>query len=187
MVKRRSTSPARSQGLRQLVLKPQDFAVGLKLVVIQSAPYSYAELAQAMRLSKFEAHSAVQRLLAARLAIDEGGAVRPAAAILGSFAVGGAPYAFPPVRGGVTIGFPTAYAVPPLSEQVVSADELPPVWPHPEGPARGLALAPLYPSLPLAAAADAELYALLALFDGLRIGRAREREIAGRLLRERIG
>lgn len=67
------------------------------------------------------------------------------------------------------------------------ADELPPVWPHPDGPVRGLALAPLYPSLPLAAAGDAELYALLALFDALRIGRAREREIAGRLLRERIG
>jgi len=186
MVKRKGAA-ANSRGLRQAVLKPQDFAVGLKLVGLGSASYTYDRLAQAMHLSKFEAHSAVQRLLAARLAVAEGGAVRPLASALGSFAVHGAPYAFPPVRGGVTIGFPTAYAVPPLSEQIVSAEELPPVWPHAEGPARGLALAPLYPSLPLAAAADAELYALLALFDALRIGRAREREIAGRLLRERLG
>ncbi|MDX2170446.1 MAG: hypothetical protein SF182_25465 [Deltaproteobacteria bacterium] len=186
MLASRKKPPSRA-GQRQWVLKPQDFAVALKLVGLGEARFTYAELAAAMHLSKFEAHSAVRRLIAARLAIGEDGAVRIAAPALAAFAVSGAPYAYPPLRGGVTIGFPTAYAVPPLSLQVVSADQSPPVWPHPQGPVRGLALAPLYASLPLAAAADADLYALLALFDALRIGRARERELATQMLRERIG
>ena len=45
---------------------------------------------------------------------------------------------------------------------------------------------PLYPKLPLAAARDQALYELLALFDALRIGQAREREMARKLLEERL-
>jgi hypothetical protein len=61
------------------------------------------------------------------------------------------------------------------------------VWPHADGLVRGSALLPLYPKLPLAAAKDPALYELLALFDALRIGQAREREIARKLLEERLG
>jgi hypothetical protein len=51
---------------------------------------------------------------------------------------------------------------------------------------RGSALLPLYPNLPLTAEKDQTLYELLALFDALRIGQAREREIARTLLEERL-
>ena len=51
---------------------------------------------------------------------------------------------------------------------------------------RGSALLPLYPKLPLAASKDQPLYELLALFDALRIGQAREREMARKLLEERL-
>ena len=61
-----------------------------------------------------------------------------------------------------------------------------PVWPHPEGTVKGEALLPLYAKLPLAAGDDARFYELLALFDALRIGQAREREMARRLLEERL-
>jgi hypothetical protein len=44
----------------------------------------------------------------------------------------------------------------------------------------------LYGNLPLAAGEDSKLYELLALFDALRIGQAREREIARKLLEERL-
>jgi hypothetical protein len=47
-------------------------------------------------------------------------------------------------------------------------------------------LLPLYPKLPLAAMRDPALYELLALFDALRIGQAREREMARELLEERL-
>jgi hypothetical protein len=171
---------------RQWALKPQDLAIALKLVVLRGERLPYRELGHQMRLSQFEAHAATQRLLAARLAVEVEGVIRPVTAILEPFVLHGAPYSFPPVRGEMTIGFPTAYGVGPLKEKVLFSDENPPVWPHPEGTHRGLTLQPLYENLPLAARDDAALYELLALFDALRIGQARERELATGLLQERL-
>jgi hypothetical protein len=42
----------------------------------------------------------------------------------------------------------------------------------------GLGWSPLHPSVPFAAMQDAKLYELLALFDALRVGKARERGMA---------
>jgi hypothetical protein len=168
------------------VLKPQDLAVALKLVTLQGQQPSYSVLAKQLRLSQFEAHAAVQRLLAARLAVERDGAVRPSMAALRTFVISGAPYAYPPVRGESTIGFPTAHAVAPMKGRVHVSDGPIPVWPHPDGSVRGEALLPLYEKLPLAAEADSKLYELLALFDALRVGQARERELARKLLEERL-
>ena len=171
---------------RQWVLKPQDLVVALKLHLLGDDPWSYAALARSLHLSGFEAHAAVQRLVAARLAIEVDGRIRPIVASLRTFMVRGAPYAYPPVRSRVTIGLPTAHAVPPLQGATVVADDLPPVWPDPDGSVRGQGLLPLYPGVPAAAREDPDLYELLALFDALRSGQARERELAGRLLEERL-
>ena len=176
----------RRASTRQWVLKPQDLAIALKLVTLQGARPSYAALAKQLRLSQFEVHAAVQRLLAARLAVERDGALRPSMAAIRAFVINGAPYAYPPVRGEVTIGFPTAHAVAPLKNSAQALDTSTPVWPHPEGTTRGEALLPLYGKLPLAAGDDAKFYELLALFDALRIGQAREREIARKLLEERL-
>jgi len=172
---------------RQWVLKAQDLAVLFKLVTLRGAArMPYAVLAKQLRLSPFEAHAAVQRLMAARLVVDMGGELRPVMAAVRNFVLHGAPYCYPPVRGEITIGFPTAYAVQPLKDMVLFADEMPPVWPHPDGTTRGTALLPLYEKLPLVANEDPALYELLALFDALRVGQARERELASRLLEERL-
>ena len=185
MVSKHSVAMQRA-AKRQWVLKPQDLAVAFKLVALKGKWLPYAALGKQMRLSQFEAHAAVARLVAARLAIEQEVGVRPNMALLRSFVVSGAPYAYPPVRGEITIGFATAHAVPPLKEMILSHEELPPVWPHPEGNVRGQGLLPLYEGLPLAAQDDADLYALLAMFDVLRIGQARERELAAKLLFEQI-
>jgi hypothetical protein len=171
---------------RQWVLKPQDFAVALKLVLLSGQWLPYAALGDAMRLSRFEAHAAVQRLTAARLVALVDGQPRPVMAALRGFVIFGAPYAYPAVRGEMTIGFPTAYGVSPLKEKIVASGEPPPVWPHPKGIARGPGLLPLYENLPLAAKDDPALYELLALFDALRAGQARERELARKLLEKRL-
>jgi hypothetical protein len=86
----------------------------------------------------------------------------------------------------VTIGFPTAHGAAPLKELLTASKEPPLVWPHPEGIARGPGLLPLYENLPMAAQGDPALYELLALFDALRTGQARERELARKLLEERL-
>lgn len=171
---------------RQWVLKPQDLAIALKLVALKGQWLPYAALGEAMHLSRFEAHAAVQRLMAARLVAEIGGPPQPVLAALRSFVIFGAPYAYPAVRGEMTIGFPTAHGAAPLKDSMASVHEPPPVWPHPEGIARGPGLLPLYEKLPLAARDDPMLYELLALFDALRAGQARERELAKNLLEERL-
>ena len=81
---------------------------------------------------------------------------------------------------------PTSYAASPLNGLLGGSDEPPPVWPDAEGPARGVLFSPLFESVPKAAKRDAALYELLALVDALREGRARERELAEQLLREKL-
>lgn len=162
--------------------------MALKLVTLHGEQIPYDVLAKQMRLSAFEVHAAVQRSIAARLVTKHTAPIRPTTAALRAFVISGAPYAYHPVRGDATIGFPTSHAVPPLSEQIHPSAESPPVWPHPEGTTRGQGVLALYESLPLAAVDDPRLYELLALFDALRIGQAREREreLAKKLLEQRL-
>jgi hypothetical protein len=153
---------------RQWALEPRDPAVALKLCILGHKKRPYAALGKALHLSQFEAHAAVQRLIAAKLATSLEGRVRPVMPALRSFILGGAPYGYPSVCGEVTVGVPTAHGGAPLRELVVGSAELPPVWPDPDGKARGQALLPLYPKAPRAALEDRRLYEQLALFDALR-------------------
>ena len=172
---------------RQWVLKPQDLVVAFKLVALRGGWLPYKELAKSLSLSPFEAHAAIQRLAAARLAVaGESGGSRLVKAHFENFVIYGAPYAYPAIRTEMTIGFLTAYGVAPLNEKVLFSAENPPVWPHPDGTHKGVGLLPLYEKAPLAALEDKALYQLLALFDGLRIGQARERDVATGLLVERL-
>ncbi len=170
----------------QWSLKPQDLAMAFKLVCLGRKRLSYVELAEVMHLSQFEAHACMVRLTSARLLTEVDDMPSLVMAAFRPMVLHGAPYFFPAVRGEITMGFPTAYGIEPLKSQVLFADELPPVWPHADGPVRGSILLPLYPKLPLAAARDQPFYTLLALFDALRIGQAREREMARRYLEERL-
>jgi hypothetical protein len=180
------TAVLRRASNRQWVLKPQDLAVALKLVTQRKEWLPYAALGAAMCLSPFEAHAAVQRLIAAGLLAEVGGSPQVVRAALRSFVIHGARYAYPAVRGGATIGFPTAHALPAIRKLVAVSDNQLIVWPHAEGKSRGQSLLPLYESLPLAAKIEPRLYELLALFDLLRVGQARERQVAQRLLEERL-
>ncbi len=178
--------PAQRDSNRQWTLKPQDLAVLFKLIALKDTWLPYKELARQMYLSPFEAHRAVQRLLAVKLLRDDDVKPKPVATAYIPFISQGAIYVFPPVRTELTVGFPTAHGASPLKEQVMFADQFPPVWPHPDGIARGPGLLPLYDKLPLAANADSKLYEMLALFDAMRIGQSRERELAGKFLAARL-
>lgn len=102
---------------------------------------------------------------------------------LKEFLLSGAKYAFPPIWGAMSRGVPTGYAAAPLNAIIAPPCSDPvPVWPSAKGTARGLSLAPLYPSVPDAALRDDKLYALLTLFDAIRSGQARERNAARDLL-----
>jgi hypothetical protein len=171
---------------QQLTLKPQDLVVLLKLISLGEKSATYGELAESLGMSSSEVHASVGRAKAARLLrIEEDRPVIVRAA-LKEFLLHGAKYAFPATLGSLTRGVPTGYAAPPLDSRISQPDEPPPVWPDPKGERRGISFHPLYPTAPAAAKRDRLLYELLALFDALRGGAARERQIANQLLGERL-
>lgn len=158
-----------------MVTKPQDIMVALKLT-LDAGQSSYAGMGKALGMSASEVHAAVRRLVEARLVDPETKKVRLVA--FRNFLVHGLPYAFPATPKEITRGMPTAWASPAMSGKISSSEQLPPVWPDPEGRVQGASVQPLYPSVPGAARRDPKLYDLLALVDALRIGRARERDFA---------
>ena len=126
----------------QWTLKPQDLAVAFKLVCLKGQRLPYAALAHALHLSPFEAHACIARLSASRLLTEVDGVPSLVMPAFRPLVLQGAVYFFPPVRGEVTVGFPTAHGAEPLKSKVLFADELPPVWPHPDGTTRGSTLLP---------------------------------------------
>ena len=157
--------------------------MALRLAMLGRTSWTYPELATALQMSASEAHAAVKRAVRSGLVDDVSRTARRSALL--EFLLHGVRYLIPPVWTGVTRGVPTSYAAPPLNASIV-ADDLPPVWPHPEGPTRGQGLVPIYRSVPNAALKDPALHEWLALVDAIRSGRARERELAARIIRERL-
>ena len=178
----------RGQSNPQIVLRPQDLVVLLRLALTPGEVPTYAALAAELGLTASEIHAGLERAVLARLARKDG-AGKPAVVreALKQFVTQGACYAFPALRGEATRGMPTGYAAPPLKDKIVQPNEPPPVWPHKDGTVRGMAFHPLYPTVPLTAGRNPALYELLALFDAIRGGSARERALAMKLLAERLG
>jgi hypothetical protein len=163
-------------------LKPQDLYICLKLVTIDGGMPSFGRLAGEVLMSPSQVYSAVGRATAAGLLDIRR---RPRRQALLEFILHGVRYAFYPERGSVTRGVPTAHAAPPIVEEI-AGDDLPPVWPDPEGTARGESLAPLHRMVPQVVRNDHALYELLALVDVRRIGRAREQKLAAQHLERRL-
>ena len=120
-----------------MILKPQDVVILAKLVVIGGDEWSYGRMATALWMSPSEVHAGVKRLIKARLASVQQDRIIPNARNLESFLLHGVPYVFVPELGEITRGMPTGYAGPVLSPFFQSADDLPPVWPDPDGEVRG--------------------------------------------------
>lgn len=171
----------------QVVLRPQDLLVLLRLALARGSVPSYAALSAELGLTASEIHAGLERAVQAQLARkDEDGKPQVIREALWLFVQHGARYAFPATRGGLTRGWPTGYAAAPLRDQIVQPSEPPPVWPDKDGPVRGVAFHPLYPSTPRAVARNPALYELLALFDAVRGGSLRERALALPLLEQRL-
>lgn len=164
----------------QHTLRPLDVVVALRL--LRSPEEGYEALADAVGIGVGSAHRAVGRLRAAGLVMPHRRATNAPA--LADFLVHGVRYVFYPRLGPEAPGVPTAYSAAPLAERIVSDRAL--VWPAAGGTVRGDSLAPLYPGAIGLPKRDPALYELLTLVDAIRVGRARERALAGELLRERL-
>lgn len=171
----------------QIVLRPQDLVVLLRLALERGPAPTYAALASELCMTASEIHGAVERATAAQLAHkDTNGKPNVIFAALRSFIQHGARYCFPATRGSLARGVPTGYAASPLKETIMPGTDPVPVWPYKDGTVRGITLQPLYPSVPEAAMRNPQLYELLALFDAVRGGSLRERALAIELLEKRM-
>lgn len=171
---------------KQLVLKPQDFLVSLKISVNDNSPLTFAELGRELSMSASEVHSASERAIICRLLTKDNGQLRAINSALQEFILYGAKYVFPPIMGSIVRGVPTGAAGYPLRQHFTQGEMLEFVWPAPLGNTRGISLLPIYPSAPIAASNDSKLYEMLVLVDALRVGAAREREIATLELARRL-
>lgn len=164
-------------------LKPQDLLVLLKVAAHPPQRWTYAALGEALAISASEVHASVKRAVASGLAVapsrGEWSPVRPS---LLEFVLHGVRYIWPATPGPVKRGVPTAFGAEPLASQLTVAPGEAPVWAHPSGSAKGPTISPLYRTAAEAALNDPALHRLLALLDALRIGRARERTLAARLM-----
>lgn len=163
---------------KQAAIKPFDFVLAVKIAVNKEQNYLISPLAEEFEVSVSTVHAGLQRAVLAKLLSRSSGSVRALRPALQEFAVHGVKYAFPGALGRPTRGVPTAIGAPILASHFEGTNALVPVWPHPEGKTYGSELIPLHPSVPKVALQDQLLYDVLALVDAIRVGAAREREIA---------
>lgn len=163
-------------------MRPQDVIILLKIASLDNFEFRLIDLCQSLSISLSEVSDSITRSTFARLiAPDKKTLLRKA---LFEFLVHGLPYVFPAVPGALVVGLPTAYSAEPLVEIFGTADPL--VWADTEGSVKGQEIPSFHPNQSYAARLDPALYALLALVDTLRIGRAREKRAAEVELEKRI-
>lgn len=163
-------------------MSPHDIVILLKIVSYGNEPWFQKPLADALGISQSEISKSLNRSKSAGLLAQNGKTVMKTALL--EFLQFGLRYVFPQKPGAVVRGVPTSHSASPLKEEIQSSEAY--VWPYGKGTVRGQSIVPLYPSAPEAALRDAKLYELLALVDALRVGRARERELAIKELKNRL-
>jgi DNA-binding Lrp family transcriptional regulator len=165
------------------MLEPVDILLCLKLNLYddQIKP-SFEELAEATTIGSSTLHRAAKRAQDAGLLKQDKSVLRKP---LLEFLLHGIKYAFYVKPGSETRGMPTAYAASPLKSVIALPSRIP-VWPDSKGEVRGFTVTPLHKQAPEAARRDPNLYELLALVDAIRIGSAREYQLAKDELEKRL-
>jgi len=169
-------------------MKAQDVIVLLKMAMsADGESRTYAEMAKSLKISAAEIHAATKRAADAGLLSIVSPRERKVNRekflrwLEESVATN-----FPAKYGPLGLGLPTGLTAVHLPEIQTYANDLPFVWPSPEGTARGKTVKPLYKTAPSAALGDRSLHEGLALVDLLRIGTAREKDVAIQELGRRI-
>ena len=169
-------------------LVESDDSLGVSETGRAYAPYTIRALADATGISKSQVSLAMERCLDVGLVRNERQTGRPRVnkQALFHFIVYGLPYVFPAKRGEVTRGVATSFGAPVLAERLTSAGDLPLVWPDARGNTKGQSIIPLFKTATHAVRRDADMYAMLALTDAIRVGQPRERQVATDLLSQHL-
>lgn len=163
-------------------MRPQDVVILLKIATKGTSAWRMKDLSYELGISASEISESVNRsVIAGFLAKDKKHLMKSA---LLDFLQFGLPYVYPQQPGALVRGLETAHSAPPLSEEIVQ--DIPYVWPYSEGKVRGQAIEPLHPKVPEACLKDQKFYQLMALCDSLRVGKAREKNLAIEALKKRL-
>ncbi|MBK8966449.1 MAG: hypothetical protein IPM36_07170 [Lewinellaceae bacterium] len=165
-------------------LRPQDLVILLKIILEENGAWSQVSLANALFISQSEISASLKRSAYARLLQNNNKVVAKQAFL--DLLHYGVPYMFPQQPGAVVRGIPTAHSAEPLVQHISSSESENYVWPYAKGHMRGHSILPLYPSVVQAVALDPQLYEFLALIDALRVGRAREKNLALEILTHKL-
>lgn len=165
------------------MLQPLDLLLCLKLTTLREPARSLEAIGRELKVSPSSVHRSLERATQAGLV---GPDRRPKRAPLLELILHGVRYVYYVAPGELTRGVPTAHAAPPLCRRITQGGDVY-VWPDPEATVRGQAIPPLHPSVPKIVQSDPDLYELLALVDAVRVGRARERGLAGEEIGRRLG
>jgi hypothetical protein len=163
-------------------MRPQDVLILLKIAAKGNQPWYMKDLSVELGISASEVSESINRSVFAGLLAQDKTRLMHTAVL--EFLEHGLRYVYPQQPGALVRGLPTAHGAPPLND-FIQSDEIY-VWPYGEGQVRGQAIEPLHPKVPEACLKDPDFYALVALCDALRVGRARERQLAVQELKKRI-
>ncbi len=169
------------------MLKPIDMLIGLKILTSKK-DWTQMGIAGELCVSSSQVNSAIKQLIESNLFTLRDGKPYPIYAAMKEFVLSGMPYCFPAKTGELSVGMPTAYAAKPLSSEITLGKDPIPIWPYAQGKSRGVTLEPLHKNVPKALSLfpDENLQEILVLIDALRIGRAREKKMAQKLLIEKF-
>jgi hypothetical protein len=160
---------------KQTVIRPLDVVILLKKMTPSGCNMNGKQLAESLGISAAEVSIAMERNRIAGLTDDRKYRINVLA--VRDFLIYGLKYCFPAQPGPLVRGIPTASSAAPINTTVVSNGEKF-VWADPEGTERGQSIIPLYANAIFASKLDADFYALLAIVDTFRIGKAREIQAA---------
>jgi hypothetical protein len=132
-------------------MQGQDIALLFKLATLNEPMVPSKELAASLFISPSEVSKSLKRYVESGLLYALGPEKRVNGTALLEFLAHGLKYVFPPVRGSMARGVPTATATEPLKSRLLDDGEPPTVWPYAEGKVRGISILPLYKAAPKAA------------------------------------
>ncbi|MBX8495090.1 hypothetical protein [Pseudomonas cichorii] len=155
---------------------------------VNNESYSVRALQASLGISKTEIASALKRCQQIGLLRIDPNTQLPrvnSKALLG-FIEHGLRYVFPAKPAEIVRGIPTGFSAPILQDKLMSGGELIHVWPDAFGNRKGQSITPLFKTVPGAVKKDPRLYEYLALVDAIRVGNAREANLANEILRNAV-
>ncbi len=163
-------------------MRPHDIAVLLKIASKGQQQWYMKDLANELGISASEISESINRSIIAGLISSDKETLKKLALL--EFLKSGLRYVYPQQPGAMARGIATAYSADPLKNEIMSEEVI--VWPFGKGNHRGQAIEPLHSKTPEACLRDSKYYELMALTDAIRIGKAREQNIAFEMIKERI-